>query len=80
MRKIALLFSALIISGCATNAPKETALPIFVPCKVETPADPTYRYAPPYDSVYDAVRDLLGDVKVRDGYEGELKAAIRSCK
>lgn len=70
---------ALLLTGCAT-APKETVLPIAVPCKVETPADPVYRYSPPYSNVYDAVRDLLGDVQVRDAHETEMKAALKSCK
>lgn len=81
MKLIAIILSTLIISGCAsTQIPETVNVPIAVPCKTETPNKPTLRFNPPYDNLFEAVRDLLGDREVSIGYEKELEAALRSCK
>jgi hypothetical protein len=79
MKKL-LIITALILSGCATTEGPRVNIPIAVPCKAEIPAAPGYRYAPPYDSVFEAIRDLLGDRELSEGYEAELNAALKSCK
>jgi PBP1b-binding outer membrane lipoprotein LpoB len=77
---IALILSLSLV-GCASNkAPVTADIPIPVACKTENPNKPTYHYAPPYDSVFDAVRDLLGDRKLSEAYQTELEAALKSCK
>jgi hypothetical protein len=73
---------ALTLVGCGHNPPKtpDPLIPIAVPCKTETPNAPTYRYNPPYDDIFDAVRDLLGDREVSQAYEKQLETALKSCK
>lgn len=74
-----LVLVVLIGTGCATR-PEAVQVPIAVPCKVEEPQQPTYRFTPPYDDVFSVTRDLLGDREVSLGYEEELRAALRACK
>lgn len=75
----ALLFSVLVLTGCSTQ-PTSVQVPISAPCKVQTPNQPTFRYSPPYENVFDGVRDLLGDREVTLGYEEELRAALKACQ
>ena len=78
--RVAIISLAVFLSAC-TTAPKTDALiPIASPCKVETPAKPDYRYSPPYDSLFDAVRDLLGDRELSIAYETKLEASLKGCK
>jgi hypothetical protein len=79
--KYLILALAVLVTGCAT-APeiKEVMVPIAVPCKTEDPVAPTYRFSPPYDNIFDAVRDLMGDREVAIAYENELRIALKSCK
>jgi hypothetical protein len=79
--KLILLVAALAISGCATTqVPSEVKIPVPVACKTPEPNAPTYRFSPPYENIFDAVRDLMGDREVALAYENELKAALASCK
>lgn len=79
--KYILLLIAVVLSGCATTqGPKEVLVPIPVKCETPSPNEPTYRFAPPYENIFDAVRDLLGDKEVSTAYENELKIALQSCK
>ena len=79
--KYLLIISAILLAGCDTM-PKvpEVKIPVAVPCKVEEPNQPTYRFSPPYTSVFEATRDLLGDREVALAYENELRTALKSCK
>ena len=71
----------LFLTACGHNPPKpDPLIPIATPCKTETPDKPTYRYQPPYDNVFDGVRDLLGDREVSLAYEKQLETALKSCK
>lgn len=80
--RAALLLTVVALAGCAhtTTVPETITIPVPVPCKVEEPAKPDYRYAPPYDSLFDAVRDLLGDRELAQSYENELRIALKSCR
>jgi hypothetical protein len=79
--KYIILAAALVLSGCAgTKMPPSIQIPISEPCKTEDPLQPTYRYVPPYENVFDAVRDLLGDRELSTAYEIEQRAALKSCK
>jgi hypothetical protein len=70
------------LGGCATfgTVPEEVKIPIAVACKTEDPNVPTFRFNPPYDNIFDATRDLMGDREVALAYENELRAALKSCK
>lgn len=76
------LFLALSValSGCASLEPQTVKIPIAVSCNTENPITPSYRYSPPYDTIFEAVRDLLGDKQLSVAYEIELSAALKSCK
>lgn len=79
--KYLVLALAVLATGCASVPDiKEVKVPIAVPCKTEDPMVPTYRFSPPYDNIFDAVRDLMGDREVSTAYENELRAALKSCK
>lgn len=76
-----LLLLTLALGGCATlDEPVDPLIPVRVPCKEEEPNQPTYRYTPPYDNVFDGVRDLLGDREIALAYENQLRTALRGCK
>lgn len=79
--KVFLVLLTSVLIGCAnTKELVEVKIPISVPCEVETPAEPSYRFSPPYTKTFDAVRDLLGDREVAQAYEEELRVALKSCK
>jgi len=81
--KLAILVATVFLSGCATSGvkiPETVNIPIAVPCATPDPAQPTYQYEPPYTSVFDAIRDLLGDRELSTAYEIEQRAALKSCK
>lgn len=80
MKLLALLFPLLLVGCATTQVPETVKVPVPVPCKVPEPVKPDYRYAPPYDNVFDAVRDLLGDRELSQAYENELRTALQSCR
>lgn len=84
MKLVILLSSVLLLGACATTEPtivtKEVKIPVPVVCTTPEPNAPTLRYNPPYENIFDAVRDLLGDREVTTAYENELKTALKSCK
>lgn len=81
MRTIIAALSVLVLVGCATaKPPGEVLIPIPVKCETPTPNEPTFRFAPPYADIFEAVRDLLGDREVAEAYMNELRTALQSCK
>ena len=68
-----------LLGGCATS-PEVVKVPVPVPCSVETPKQPEYRFAPPYEDVFSGVRDLLGDREQALTYEEALRAALGACR
>lgn len=79
--KALLLLSPLLLVGCMATVPVEKdRIPVPVPCKVEMPTKPEQRYAPPYDNIFDAVRDLLVDRELAESYQKELQVALQSCR
>lgn len=80
MCKMISILLCLCLCACATKPVDTTLVPISVPCKVETPAEPNWVYKPPYSNLFDAVRDLLSDRQNSIAYQTELKAALKSCK
>lgn len=81
MKNTLILAMLLSLGACATLDNEPTALiPIAVTCKTENPNEPSLRYVPPYGTVFEAVRDLLGDRELMSAYQVQLKAALLSCK
>lgn len=72
-----------ILSGCA-SAPQtvEVRVPVPVACEVVEPARPALAIdTMPPDAPLDVlVRNLRADHDARDGYEGELRAALKACR
>lgn len=84
MKTLALILAVALLGGCATasqiKVPEVVKVPVPIPCKVEEPTAPDFRFSPPYDDIFAAVRDLLGDRELARAYENELSIAIKSCK
>jgi hypothetical protein len=79
-RIIPLILALAVLGGCATTSSPTALVPVAVACKTEDPAQPSYRFSPPYDDIFIAVRDLMGDRELAMAYEVELRAALKSCK
>lgn len=77
--RYALIAGTVVLTGCST-VPKEVLVPVPVLCKTVEPVQPDYRFVTPYENIFDATRDLLGDRVQSLAYEEELRAALRSCK
>ena len=70
-----------LMTGCATTGQGPiAAIPIAVACKTADPDVPTYRFQPPYKTVFEGTRDLMGDREASLAYEIQLRAALKSCK
>jgi hypothetical protein len=82
-----LALAAAVLTGCAHNtrpdAPivREKPVPVLVPCTATEPTKPAWIVdALPLDSdVWTQMAALRAERKQRQGYEGELVAALRSC-
>ena len=79
-----LLIAALALGGCATDKgvilPKTVEVPVAMPCKTATPDKPAYHFNPPYATIFEGTRDLMGDRDQSLAYEIQLEAALKSCK
>lgn len=81
--KYTILAVAVLLTGCAFDKEvlvKEVKVPVPVKCQTPDPAQPAYRFQPPYDNVFDSSRDLIGDRELALAYENELRTALKSCK
>jgi hypothetical protein len=83
IRALILLAVAVALSGCGTKT-RTVEVPVAVPvaCQVAEPARPALGIdAVPIDApIDDLVRNLRADHDLRDGYEGELRAALAACR
>lgn len=83
MKQCALLL-AIFLAGCNHNPviPGDVNIPIAVPCKVDTPAEPAYQFGnlTEADTIWTKVQVLLSDRQLSIAYETELKAALAACK
>lgn len=82
---VALAVFALLaqLAGCeAVPRVVQVRVPVPVACQVEEPQRPALGIdSMPIDAPVDElVRNLRADHDVRDGYEGELRAALRACR
>lgn len=80
MKTIIAMGAIALLAGCSTLKPITAEIPIAVACKTTTPAPPTYRFQPPYKTVFEGTRDLLGDREAAIAYQIQLEAALKSCK
>jgi hypothetical protein len=76
----------LALAGCGTTQivyrPVPVNIPVPIPCKiapVEAPAWPTASL-PPKASLFDRAKAVLAELKLRQGYEGRLAAAVKACQ
>ena len=83
---IAVFFSAAL-GGCGTvqtTAPsvQEVAVEVQVPCKIQKPERPAFAVdALQVDAgIWQQMKALRAERLQRQGYEGELEAAIQSCQ
>lgn len=83
IRLAAIAAAALLLAGCDT-VPRVVQVPVAVPvaCQVGEPARPAMGIDNmPIDApIDDLVRNLRADHDLRDGYEGELRAALAACR
>ena len=83
MRFTIVFIAACAVSACATTrTPVVVKVPIPVLCQVAEPARPAMPTAAlPARPLLDAmVQAALAEIELREGYEGELRAALRGCK
>lgn len=85
--KYALILVALAsLSGCfatipaAPVIPKTVEVPVPVQCKTPNPTPPTLHFNPPYTTVFNGTKDLIGDREQMTAYQTQLLAALNSCK
>lgn len=87
MKNKLILASLILLTGCATQEQVryETVrveVPIPVVCKTPDPEKPQYNFdkLKPEDTIHDKVKALLADRLLKEAYEKELEAALKSCK
>ncbi|MGQ2992786.1 hypothetical protein [Variovorax sp.] len=85
MKRFALLAAvagfAAAIYGCGSVSVQPVRVPIPVECRVAEPARPampTETLVPPVD-IDQFAKAAMAEIELREGYEGELLAAVRSC-
>ena len=86
--KLIAVFAALVLAGCATDAPvintvvQRVEVPVAVPCKAEVPVVPIFNFdkLDPNQDIFEKSRALLVDRRLHMAYEAELLAALNSCK
>jgi type IV pilus biogenesis protein CpaD/CtpE len=77
------LISALLLTGCASqDRLVQVKVPLPVACQVTEPARPmmdteTVLISAPIDELARAMR---AEIERREGYEGQLRAALSACK
>lgn len=78
-----LMVLAILLAGCESTARLVTInVPVSVACKVDEPARPQlWIDSGSMNAPHDVqVRNLRADHDARDGYEGELRAALKACR
>lgn len=77
----------LLLAGCASapqviEKPVEVKVPVPVDCKVPDVPVPAWPLAavPPSASDFDFYKAALAEVRLREGYEARLLAALGACQ
>lgn len=75
-----MLLCALLLAGCATTS-HQVKVPVPIECRVDEPARPAMpsEMLSPGGDLDPFVAALIAEIEIRDGYEGELLAALRTC-
>lgn len=80
-----LTVTAALLAGCASSPlpvrVQRVSVPLPVPCRVATPARPAMPTETlPADAALDAfTAAAIAEIERREGYEGELRAALAAC-
>jgi len=83
--RVALLMPALMLAGCAA-APRvevqRVSVPVPVECREPVPARPVMptEALRPGASLDDFARAAMAEIERREGYEGQLLAALEACR
>ena len=78
---LVLLAVAAGVTACGTVPLQTVKVPVPIECRVQTPARPampTEALAPGVD-LDRFVAASQAEIELREGYEGELRAALRQC-
>lgn len=81
MTRLALLPIAAGLASCGTTSMQVVKVPAPVECRVQMPARPampTDALAPDVD-LDRFVAAAVAEIELREGYEGELRAALDQC-
>jgi hypothetical protein len=81
--KNGLLIFLLLLAGCDTvvSEPQKVEVPVEVPCKPPVILHPTFplKTIPVRANVFDKTKAALIEIDLREAYEHDLEAAIKSC-
>lgn len=80
MKKLALL-ATLMLAGCATTGTQLVKVPVPVECRAaepERPGMPTEDFTK-QPSIDEWVQAALAEIERREGYETQLREALRAC-
>lgn len=80
---LAVVSLVFLLAGCESTARLVTVnVPVSIACQVQEPARPgLWIDTGAMDAPHDVqVRNLRADHDARDGYEGELRAALKACR
>jgi hypothetical protein len=85
MKLLTIIASAILVCGCATQAPVVTSVPVKVPvavtCTVQHPDKPKNLLSglKPTDSILTKGNAVLAELKLYQIYSAELDAALTTC-
>lgn len=82
-RIILMTMAAAMLAGCETTARMVTVnVPVAIACQVGEPARPMMdTEGLPLDASVDVqARAMRAEIERREGYEGELRAALTACR
>lgn len=81
MRAIALIAASAVLTGCSTVKHVQVKVPVPVACSEQIaprPVMPTEQLAPGVEP-FILLRAALAEIDRREGWSGELLAALRAC-
>ena len=81
MKAVIVIAAAAALAGCGTARTVQVKVPVPVECRVQTPARPAMpleALKPPY-TVDSWVAHAIGELAIREAYEGELRTLLAEC-
>jgi hypothetical protein len=78
----AILVSAALCGACASQGPVEVSVPLPIPCDVPEPSQPVWLYdsATKEMKLAEKIRRMRAELRQREFYEQELRAALAACR